>query len=52
LTVTWNVFELELPEASVALQRTVVVWTRKREPEAGVQTTFGAESTLSAAVAT
>jgi hypothetical protein len=49
--VTWNVFELELPDESVAVQVTVVVWTRKSEPDAGLQLTFGAGSTRSVAVA-
>ena len=50
--MTRNDFVLELPEASVALHVTVVVWTRKSDPDAGVQTSFGAVSTRSVAVAT
>jgi hypothetical protein len=49
--VTWNDFELELPEKSVAVHVTVVVWTRKTDPDAGLQLTFGLESTASVAVA-
>ena len=50
VTVTWNAFELELPEKSVAVHVTVVVWMRKTEPDAGVQLTFGAASTRSVTV--
>ena len=49
--MTVNDFELELPAESLALHVTVVVPTRKTEPDAGLQLTVGPESTASVAVA-
>lgn len=46
-----NFFELEFPAESVAVHVTVVVPTRKSEPDAGLQLTVGAGSTRSVAVA-
>jgi hypothetical protein len=51
-TTTWKEPAAELPDASVALQLTVVfVLAGKACPEAGVQVTAGDGSTLSVAVA-
>src|SRR5207244_11363705 len=50
VTVTSNFVGVEWPAAWVAVHVTVVVWMRKREPDAGLQLTLGVASTRSAAV--